>query len=179
VDAPTQPQPPQWGQPGYQPPAGPSPLAPPTKRSRKRWLLILAGIPVAFIVLGLIAAILVPAEQATAPTATEAKESGISKGAGTKDAAADVKLLSFQKHNTDGFDSGEYRGTIEIVNHSEGTSDYYIELVILDSRGTNIDWSNAVAEHVRPGQRALVHFSTFESSTAKAQITQIQRTASS
>jgi hypothetical protein len=72
MSTPTQPQPPQWGQPGYAPPAGPPPLGPPAKRSRKRWLLILASIPVAFIVLGLIAAILAPADPVTAPSATRA-----------------------------------------------------------------------------------------------------------
>jgi hypothetical protein len=173
MTAPTQPQPPQWGQPGYQPPAPPS-----KKRHPGRTILIVIG---ALVLFGIVTAII----NGTAPTApsgpaaTEAKESGISKGAGSKDAAADVKLLSFRKVNADGLDIGEYRGTIEIVNHSEGTSDYYIELVILDSRGTNVDWTNAVAQHVRPGQRALANFSTFEPSTAKAQITQIQRTASS
>jgi hypothetical protein len=65
-------QTPQWGQPGYAPPAGPPPLAPPAKRSRKRWILILASIPAALIVLGLVAAILAPADPATAPTATRA-----------------------------------------------------------------------------------------------------------
>jgi len=153
--------PPQWGQ-------APSP---PPKKRRNTGLILL-------VVIGSLLAVLAIAMLNGDPTSTAVEEStshgqGISQGLGTKDAAADVKLLSFRHH-----DYGEYRGTIEIVNHSDGTSNYYIELVILDQDGTNIDWTNAVAEHVRPGQRAVVRFSTFEKLAAKAQVTQIQRTSS-
>jgi hypothetical protein len=123
--------------------------------------------------LSILAVAALTSDPVSIPVATSA-DSGISKGLGTKDAAADVKLLSFRHRGY-----GEYQGTIEIVNHSEGTSDYYIELVILDQAGTNIDWTNAVAQQVRPGQRAVVKFSTFEKLAAKAQVTQIQRTSSS
>jgi hypothetical protein len=132
---------------------------------------------VILVIIGALLAILAVAALTSDPVSTPAAEpadSGISKGLGTKDASADIKLLSFRHR-----DYGEYQGTIEIVNHSDGTSDYYIELVILDQAGTNIDWTNAVAQQVRPGQRAVVHFSTFEKLAAKAQVTEIQRVSSS
>jgi hypothetical protein len=162
-----------WGP--IPPPSAPSPQwgqAPPPKKRRNTGLILL-------VVIGGLLAVLAIAMLNGDPTSTTVEESasssqGISKGLGTKDAAADVKLLSFRHRGY-----GEYQGTIEIVNHSDGTSDYYIELVILDQAGTNIDWTNAVAQQVRPGQRAVVHFSTFEKLAAKAQVTQIQRTSSS
>jgi hypothetical protein len=159
----------QWGQ---------TPPAPPRKK-RSAWQIILLMI-VGLFVIGGISNALTGGDDSTGSSAvtsaprSEPADSGISKGLGTKDASADVKLLSFRHRGY-----GEYQGTIEIVNHSDGISDYYIELVILDQAGTNIDWTNAVAQQVHPGQRAIVHFSTFEKLAAKAQVTEIQRTSSS
>lgn len=170
-----QPPPPQWGQTPSQPPTPPPPQwgpVPPSQPRKRRN----TGVVIIVIVAGLLAILAIamatsdPAAPSGKPAATD---SGISKGLGTKDASGDVKLLSFRHRGY-----SEYQGTIEIINHSDGTSDYYIELVILDQDGTNIDWTNAVAEHVRPGQRALVSFSTFEKLAHKAVVTEIQRTSS-
>jgi hypothetical protein len=173
---PTQQPPPQWGQTPSQPPTPPPPQwgqpppAPPRKKRSTGQIILL--VIVGLFVIGGISNALDGSDPSTTPSSPAATGSGISKGLGSKDASGDVKLLSF-RHGA----YGEYKGTIEIVNHSDGTSDYYIELVILDQDGTNIDWTNAVAEHVRPSQRALVRFSTFEKLAHKAVITEIQRTS--
>jgi L-ribulose-5-phosphate 3-epimerase UlaE len=108
-------------------------------------------------------------------TDTSAKEGKISKGAGTKDATADVKLVSFKKVDH-GYGFVEYVGVLQVVNHSEKSSDYYIEISIENKAGDNIGWSNAVVEHLKPGQKAKTEFSSVDKGAYKAVIHEIQRT---
>jgi hypothetical protein len=93
----------------------------------------------------------------------------------SKDATGDVNLGAIGQPDAIGFRTG----TVHITNNSSGTSDYYIELAILDAAGTNIGWTNAVAEHVKPGQKARVEFHVTEDGADSVEITEVRRTASS
>jgi hypothetical protein len=156
---------PEWG---VQPPT-PNP-----KKKRRGRKLLIAGA----IVGGLLAFAAVNSSDTTStPTATEAEApagSAISKGVGSKDATADVKLGKIAQPDA----IGVRYGTVHIVNHSDGISDYYIEVAILDASGTNIGWTNAVADHVKPGQKAEVKIMITEDDAASVEITEVQRTAS-
>jgi hypothetical protein len=155
----------EWG---AQPP---TPDPKPKRRGRK---LLIAGA----IVGGLLAFAAMNSDTTSTPTATEAEApagSGISKGVGSKDATADVKLGKIAQPDA----IGVRYGTVHIVNHSDGISDYYIEVAILDASGTNIGWTNAVADHVKPGQKAEAKIMITEDDAASVEITEVQRTASS
>lgn len=130
---------------------------------------------VAALLLALVAGCAVPEESGT--TDTTAKSGTISKGAGTKDASADVKLVSFKEVDK-GYGMVSFIGTLEVTNHSEKPSDYYIEITIENKAGENIDWTNAVVEHLRPGQKAKAGFEVFNEGAHKAVIHEIQRTES-
>ena len=117
--------------------------------------------------------------QTSSATSTEAAEpkakpkSGVSQGLGTKDASSDVKVVAFT--------AGEYSSEVEleITNHSEGRSDYYVEITLLDKSGTNVGWTNAIAQAVEPGQKAKVTAPVVEDGAVKAKVHEVQRTASS
>jgi hypothetical protein len=168
MSAPTNPTPTPTAEWGAQPPA-PNPK--PKRRGRK--LLIAAAI-----VGGLLAfAAMNSSDTTSTPTATEAEApagSGVSKGVGSKDATADVKLGKIAQPDA----IGVRYGTVHIVNHSEGISDYYIEVAILDASGTNIGSTIAVADHVKPGQKAKAEIMITEDDAASVEITEVQRTAS-
>lgn len=100
----------------------------------------------------------------------------VSRGLGTKDASRDVKLASFERVEEYGL--VRYVGKLVITNHTSKPSDYYIELSIENRAGDNIGWTNAVAEHVKPGQKARVDFEVFDEGAHRAVIHEIQRTES-
>ena len=97
----------------------------------------------------------------------------MSQGLGAKDASGDVKIVAF--------DQGEFGSEVEleITNHSDGRSDYYVELSLLDADGTNVGWTNATAMAVEPGQKAKVTAPVVEDGAVKAKVHEVQRTASS
>ena len=112
--------------------------------------------------------------QTSTEAPAKAKEgSGVSSGLGTKDASADVKIVAFTE--------GEFSSEVDllITNHSEGRSDYYVELSLTDASGTNVGWTNAVAMAVEPGQKAKVTAPVVEDGAVKAKVHEVQRTASS
>jgi hypothetical protein len=51
-------------------------------------------------------------------------------------------------------DPGGYEPPAAAMNHSDGTSDYYVEGELLDSSGANVGTANSAASHVAPGQTA-------------------------
>jgi nucleoid-associated protein YgaU len=163
-DDPQQPtaRPPAWGEPGYRNPAG-------VRSSRTRGLLVAGGIVLVLAVAAVLTSLGGSDRPATNPGPT------ISHGLASKDATADVRVASFTGPDA----VGQYTATIEITNHSDGTSDYYIEVAFEDAGGVNVGWGNAVAQHVEPGQRARVTAETFESTVQQVKVTKVQRTASS
>jgi hypothetical protein len=108
------------------------------------------------------------------PQTTTETDSGISQGLGSQDATGDVELGRIRPPDAIGI----REATVYISNHSEGTSDYYIEFAVLDAAGTNIGMTNATADNVRPGQKARTEIMVTEDGAAKVEITEVQRTAS-
>ena len=169
MSAPTHPTPtptPEWD---AQPP---TPNRKPKRRGRT--LLIALSIVGGLLLVGSVVGDETPSDPA--PAAAEAPKpkpkSGVSQGLGAKDASADVKIVAF----TD----GEFSSEVEllITNHSEGRSDYYVELSLTDANGTNVGWTNAVAMAVEPGQKAKVTAQVVEDGAVKAKVHEVQRTAS-
>ena len=118
MSAPTNPTPSPTAEWGAQPP---TPNPKPKRRGRK---LLIAGA----IVGGLLAfAAMNSSDTTSAPTATEAEApagSGVSTGVGSKDATADVIIGQDRP-------ARRHRRPLRhrpLVNHSDGISDYYIEL---------------------------------------------------
>lgn len=118
-----------------------------------------------------------PSTDASSTSTSNSTSAQVSKGLGTKDASADVRLASFTKVDH-GYGIVDYKGLVEITNHSAQASDYYIEISILNKAGTNVGFTNAIAQHVNPGQKAQAEFISMDEGAAKAVIHQIQRTAS-
>ena len=169
MSAPTHPTPtptPEWG---VQPP---TPNPKPKRRGRK--LLIALSIVGGLLLVGAVVGDETPSDPA--PAAAEAPKSkpksGVSQGLGANDASADVKIVAFTE--------GEFSSEVEllITNHSEGRSDYYVELSLTDASGTNVGWTNAVAMAVEPGQKAKVTAPVVEDGAVKAKVHEVQRTAS-
>jgi hypothetical protein len=106
---------------------------------------------------------------------TGGTNNGIDNGLGTKDASADVTL----GHCDSSY--GVVTCTLNITNHSGGTSDYYIEAELDDDAGTNVGIANALASHVGAGQNAhadLTGVISGNSSNVTVKITEVQRTSS-
>lgn len=104
-----------------------------------------------------------------------AASNGVGQGFGTSDASADVTLGNCSTS------FGTITCEVDILNHSDGTSDYYIEAEVDDTSGANIGMVNAVASHVGAGQAA--HAELFGGFTGSAddvtvKLTEVQRTAS-
>jgi hypothetical protein len=164
---------PEWG---AQPP---TPNPKPKRRGRK--LLIALSIVGGLLLVGAVVGNETPSDPAPsdpAPAAAAAPKpkpkpkSGVSQGLGAKDASADVKIVAFTE--------GEFSSEVEllITNHSEGRSDYYVELSLTDASGTNVGWTNATAMAVEPGQKARVTAPVVEDGAVKAKVHEVQRTAS-
>jgi hypothetical protein len=134
----------------------------------------------ALIALGLTAGLMATTACSVEDTSSNNTPAGnsVDKGVGAKDAAADVKLISFEEDEKIGGVYMGATGVIQIVNHSSKTSDYYIEVSIEDKAGTNIDWTNAIAQKVRPNQKAQAEFMVYNEDAYEAIITEVQRTAS-
>jgi hypothetical protein len=174
----------QWGptptQSSPQPPElGHQPPPPPRKRMsrRQKTLLLPAGLGLAVFAIAMASCSVETSTEPPTPAAgakNAPRADKVSQGLGTKDASADVRIVSFQAGQF-----GQSEAKLEITNHSNGTSDYYIEVAFEDGAGPNIDWGNAVAQHVEPGQKAIVTTTTFKESAERVKITEIQRTASS
>jgi hypothetical protein len=172
MSAPIHPTPtptPEWG---AQPP---TPNPKPKRRGRK--LLIALSIVGGLLLVGAVVGNGTPSDPApaaaAAPKPKPKPKSGVSQGLGTKDASADVKIVAFTK--------GEFSSEVEllITNHSDGRSDYYVELSLLDADGTNVGWTNAMAMAVEPGQKAKATAPVVEDGAVKAKVHEVQRTASS
>ena len=70
---------------------------------------------------------------------------------------------------------------LNITNHSEGKSDYYIEATILDKDGTKVGTANTYVTGVEGGQKAkdkLIGTVTGGGKDVTVKITTVQRTAS-
>ena len=93
---------------------------------------------------------------------------------GGGDATSDVRVTMAVQPDTLGFRPG----VVHITNNSSKTSDYYVEVAVLDSDGNNIGWTNATANHVEPGQNAKAEITITELGAAKVEVTKVQRTAS-
>jgi hypothetical protein len=151
----------------------PTPNPKPKRRGRK--LLIALSIVGGLLLVGAVVGNETPSDPA--PAAAEAPKpkpkSGVSQGLGAKDASADVKIVAF--------DEGEFGSEVEleITNHSDGRSDYYVELSLLDADGTNVGWTNATAMAVEPGQKAKATAPVIDDGAVKAKVHEVQRTASS
>lgn len=98
----------------------------------------------------------------------------IDQGLGARDASEDVTISSCAADSL-----GFVNGKLSITNHSNGRSDYYVEVVFLDAAGTNIGSGNALAMSVEGGQNATTDlFGTFTGKLARCKLTEVQRTAS-
>ena len=121
-----------------------------------------------------VAALLVAATACSTTTSTNSN--GIDPGLGANDASGDVKLGSCGKPSF-----GIMTCQLTITNHSDGTSDYYIEGVVENAAGDNIGDGNATASHVEAGQTAKTKFTGIlngKADGATVRITTVQRTAS-
>jgi hypothetical protein len=161
------------GESGWQP--QPQPPAQPKKRHRVRntFLAFSAGFVALMLVWAIVAIASMPSDSGTG-----SGTSGTSQGLGAKNASKDVTAIKFTKDDEIGGTYMGHSGVISITNHSSKTSDYYIEVSIEDRSGTNVDWSNAVAMKVRPGQSARAEFTVYNEDAYKATVTEVQRTAS-
>jgi hypothetical protein len=145
----------------------------PTQPPRRRWgRKILLTIAACIAGLFLIGAIFGNSDQ---PNTTEPQHSGISKGLGSADAAGDVDKIRVNQPDA----IGVRYGFVQVTNHSKGTSDYSIELRVLDSSGVNVGTAYASADRVEPGQTAKATFMVTEDGADRVEITKLQRTASS
>lgn len=109
-------------------------------------------------------------------TAASTNSSGVDQGLGGQDASADVSL-----GKCDAVSFGTISCSVDITNHSDGTSDYYIEATITDSDGVNVGTGNALASKVAGGGRAKTDLLGTISGGMKdvtVKITTVQRTAS-
>lgn len=112
---------------------------------------------------------------ATENGATSDGADEISQGLGSQDASKDVKVVSFKGPDA----VGMYTATVEVTNHSSGTSDYYIEANVLDASGTVTDYTNGLVNNLQPDARATVELIPVTAADGyKIQITEVQRTAS-
>ena len=107
-----------------------TPMAPPKKR--RRWPWVLVGIFGTFAVLigGCAALIGGAAKQIADDAADEAAEvadGGVSNGAGSRDATADVGTPTMTPEDSLGL---SFIQTRPVTNHSSGRSDYMIEVVV-------------------------------------------------
>jgi hypothetical protein len=144
------------------------PLPSSHRRGRKVVIAIAAGIAGLF----LIGAIFGNSDQ---PNSTAPEHSGISKGLGSADATADVDKIRINQPDA----IGVRNGFVQVTNHSQGTSDYSIELRVLDSSGVNVGTAYATADRVEPGQTAKADFMVTDDGADRVEVTEIQRTASS
>jgi hypothetical protein len=94
-------------------------------------------------------------------------------GPSSSDATDDASVTMAAQADALGFRPG----VVHITNSSSSTSDYYVEVAILDSDGDNIGWTNATANHVEPGQHARADITVTELGAAKVEVTKVQRTA--
>lgn len=104
----------------------------------------------------------------------------VSQGLGSKDATADVALVGYTPPVIDP-EIGMIqlgKGQLDVINNSSKTSDYYIELNVLDANGTIIGWTNAAVPKLQPDAKASISFETIEDGAASVTITEVQRTAS-
>lgn len=101
--------------------------------------------------------------------------SGIDQGMGSADASGDVKVTAFAGPDV----LGLYTATVEVTNHSSGTSDYYIEANVLDPQGTVTGYTNGLVNQLAAGAKASLDLIPTEAGDGyTVQITTVQRTAS-
>lgn len=161
--------------PGWGPQPPPIQYQPPPKERKPFYRRVLFWVAIGiFLLMGGCTALVVGTVATTDLTTDPTSEAGISRGAGSADATADVKLGAIAAPDAIGI---RY-GTIHITNHSDEASDYYIELRLLDSAGTNIGMTNATADRVQPGAKAKAEFMIADKDVAKVEVTEVQRTAS-
>lgn len=111
----------------------------------------------------------------TAPPTTP----GISKGLGSQDASADIKLGA--KWTDNGY--GMITGTFTVTNHSSKRSTYFIDLALVSADGkTQYSTDLGTASNIEPGQTAVEKILMTPSekvpASAVIKITGVQRTAS-
>ena len=176
------PQQPGWGTPPgtpQQPGWAPQPPSRGHNRHVGRWIgLGLGGLIVVIVVASLASG---GGQDAgtSGTTSTPAGNSGISRGLGTADATADVKIDKGSVSGEDLGGTGVAKATLTITNNSSKRSDYYIEAVLLNAAGENIGTANALVQAVEPGQVAHTELNgTYTGELDSVKITQVQRTAS-
>lgn len=151
------------------------PPAPPRKRHIGRWIgLSVLGLIVVIVVASLASGGGQDTSTGSATGAT-AKDNNVSRGLGSSDATADVKIDKGSLSSSYGI----AKATLTITNHSAKRSDYYIEAVLLNSAGENIGTANTLVSAVEPGQVAHTELTgSYTGKLAKLKINQVQRTAS-
>jgi len=136
--------------------------------------------PVRRVVLGLVAVAVIAvacSSLASSSSGGSTSSSKVGQGLGTQDATGDVTLGAC--HDGGAYAHDLVKCRLTIVNHSGGTSDYYVEAQAL--RGTTIVGSmiNASATAVPANGKASVSLSGLaDGKWDQVKITQIQRTAS-
>ena len=147
------------------------PPAPTAPKKKGHAGFVVLGVLVA---VGIVASIFSDKTDTVAPT----KDTGVSSGFGTQDASGDVSW------GAKGFtvDYGIVTAPIVVTNHTDGMSDYYIEVGVENAAGDRIGWGNAVVSHLAPGQTARVNATATVDGPANSAdslvFTEIQRTAS-
>jgi len=167
------PQPPYQGQPGYPPPGYPTPPAyvppQPPKKKRHTGLIVTGIILGAIVIIAIIATAAsggkksdaskttTTAAQAATPAATKpattsaapkSSASSVDKGAGSKDASADVTIGALDTSN-------QFAASVPvtITNHSSKRSSYFIELALESADGkTQLDTTPIIVNDLNPGQ---------------------------
>lgn len=133
----------------------------------------------AFVALAVIIGAFSDIESADAPTT--GTDSTISEGLGTQDASDDVEFhIGPKGFNDCSVEFEVLTCTLDITNHSGGTSDYYIEGVVYNKASTNIGWGNATAQNVAGGGSAQTELTVVLNggNWDTVEITEVQRTAS-
>lgn len=109
---------------------------------------------------------------------TKKPSSGISKGAGSKDASGDIKVGKGVKDAALGWVSVP----VTITNHSSKRSDYFVDLAIESADGAiQYDATTVFAQAVESGQKATEKGQFTKDgipATAKIVVKSVQRTAS-
>lgn len=170
--SPYPPPPPYQGQPGYPPPGYPTPPAyvppQPPKKKRHTGLIVTGIILGAVVIIAIIAtaasggkksdasktttAAQATTSAATGPATTSAvpksSASAVDKGAGSKDASADVTIGALDTSN-------QFAASVPvtITNHSSKRSSYFIELALESADGkTQLDTTPIIVNDLNPGQ---------------------------
>jgi hypothetical protein len=159
TDAPPPPPPPNYGPPPQQP-YGPPPGYKLKRKKRFYQRFWLFWVPVIIVVI-IIASVSASAGggngsnqagSSTNPGTSTTPQPGVSKGIGSKDASADVKLGKLKAKKILGQVS-YYYVPVAVTNHSSKRSDYLITVALESADGKRqIDTASLLIQNLEPGQ---------------------------